>query len=264
MPDSELLTPTLIDTHCHIHESGYTLDRELVLKRADEAGVKKILCVGTKQVSSDDAVSFAAKYGGVYAAVGVHPHDAKDGWGLIGDLAGADASQGNSKLVAIGEIGLDYYYSHSPRHVQLEALQAQIEIAIRHDLPVIFHVRDAYDDFWPIFDSFKGVRGVLHSFTDTQANLEEGLKRGLFIGVNGISTFTKDEARKAMYNTIPLNRLLLETDSPYLTPVPFRGRVNEPAYVSEVAKHQANARGIPFGDIAASTTANAEALFALR
>lgn len=219
-----------------------------------------MVAVGTSEMDSRKALDFAAAHDGVWAAVGVHPHEAKDGWMAIPQLA----STQSPKLVAIGEIGLDYHYTHSPREMQIEALQAQIEVALRHNLPIIFHVRDAFDDFWPVFDAFHGIRGVLHSFTDTEKNLEEGLKRGLFIGVNGISTFTKDKAQQAMFRNIPLERLLLETDAPYLTPVPFRGRVNEPAFVREVAKHQASIRDVPFGDIAAISTANAEALFALR
>lgn len=273
---SQLPAPNLVDTHCHIHEPNYPLDRDEVQKRAEEAGVKKLICVATDEASSVEAIAFAARHAGAYAAVGVHPHEAKGGWGRIAELAsgkwnkedGKEISNSNSqaptaKPVAVGEIGLDYYYTHSPRDIQIEALQAQIETALQYDLPIIFHVREAFDDFWPIFDAFRGIRGVLHSFTDSQANLEEGLKRGLFIGVNGISTFTKDKIQQAMFQAIPLDRLLLETDAPFLTPAPFRGKVNEPAYVREVAEHQASIRNIPFGDIAAATTANAEALFAL-
>ncbi|MEP6710548.1 MAG: TatD family hydrolase, partial [Candidatus Saccharibacteria bacterium] len=199
---------------------------------------------------------FAANHEHVFASIGVHPHDTKDGHKI-------DTLFGAKRLVAVGEIGLDYFYSHSPRDVQIEALQAQIELALKHDLPIIFHVREAFDDFWPIFDNFKGIRGELHSFTDNQINLEEGLGRGLFIGVNGISTFTKDEKQKELFATIPLTKLLLETDAPFLTPVPFRGKVNEPAFVRNVAEHQATIRHMTLEDIARATTTNATALFAL-
>jgi TatD DNase family protein len=131
-------------------------------------------------------------------------------------------------------------------------------------LPVIFHVREAFDDFWPIFDNYEGkIRGVLHSFTDSQANMEAAIERGLYIGVNGISTFTKDEAQKEMFASIPLDKLLLETDAPFLTPTPFRGKVNEPAFVRQVAEHHAKIRGLSLDEIATATTANAHALFAL-
>jgi TatD DNase family protein len=186
----------------------------------------------------------------------VHPHDTKDGYD-IASLADKE------KVVAVGEIGLDYFYTNSPREVQIEALKAQIEVALQHDLPIIFHVREAFDDFWPIFDSFEGIRGELHSYTDSQANLQKALDRGLSIGINGISTFTKDEEQKAMFDAVPLDRLLFETDAPFLTPAPLRGKVNEPAMVRIIAEYHAERRGMSVEDIASATTANATQLFAL-
>lgn len=245
----------LVDTHCHIHEANYPLDIGDTLTRARHAGVNQLICVGTSQQSSREAAMFAAQHEHVYAAIGVHPHETKDGWSEITELAPA--------AIAVGEIGLDYFYTHSPREVQIQALEAQIQLALDHNLPIIFHAREAFDDFWPIFDNFRGIRGELHSFTDTQLNLDEALKRDLYIGVNGISTFTKDPAQRAMFATIPLEKLLLETDAPFLTPVPFRGKVNEPAFVRNVAEHQATIRELPLEQIAAVTTANAHALFAL-
>lgn len=247
-----------VDTHCHIHEASYPLDQAEVLKRAKSAGVTKMICVGTNVPSSHEAVTFAAQHGGIYASIGVHPHDTKDGWEGVADLVDAD------KLVAVGEIGLDYFYTHSPREVQIRALEEQIDLALRHRLPIIFHVREAFDDFWPIFDNFHGITGELHSFTDTTAHMEQALARGLYIGANGISTFTKDPPQKEMFTAIPLNRLLLETDAPFLTPVPLRGKVNEPAFVEKIAEHHAKVRGISTQEVALATTANANALFALR
>jgi TatD DNase family protein len=247
----------LVDTHCHIHEPSYQLDADEAIIRAHAAGVEAMICVGTSETSSKQAVEFAAKRESVYAAIGVHPHETKDNWRAIFDLANA------SKVVAVGEIGLDYYYNHSPRDIQLKAFEEQLDFALKHDLPVIFHVRDAFDDFWSVFDNFHGIRGELHSFTDSIAHLDEGLKRGLLVGVNGISTFTKDEKQKAMFAHIPLEKMLLETDAPFLTPAPLRGKVNEPAFVRHVAEFHANARGISLEEIAAVTTTNARALFAL-
>lgn len=246
----------LIDTHCHIHEADYPLSGEEVIARARQAGVAKMICVGTNEKSSADAITFARGHEGIFAATGVHPHDTKDGYARIAALAASGA-------VAVGEIGLDYFYTHSPRDVQIEALESQIQTALDQHLPIIFHVRDAFADFWPVFDNFHGIRGVLHSFTDNQVNFDEGMKRGLYVGVNGISTFTKDLAQQDLFAHIPLGRLLLETDAPFLTPVPKRGTVNEPAFVSYVAKHHAAIRGITTDEIAQATTANASALFAL-
>lgn len=244
----------LVDTHCHIHES-YELPVDEVLARANEAGVTKMICVGTSEESSRLAVEF--NYPGCYAAAGVHPHDTKDGYMAITALAK------HEKVVAIGEIGLDYFYTHSNKETQIAALKAQLQVAVDNHLPVIFHVREAFDDFWPIFDSFEGLRGVLHSFTDSAENLQKALDRGLYIGVNGISTFTKDEAQQAMFDAIPLESLIFETDAPFLTPKPYRGKINEPAYVRTIAEYTAARRGISLEEIAQVTTQNATVLFAL-
>ncbi len=244
-----------VDTHCHIHEADYPLNREETIVRSIEAGVTPLLCVGTNLDSSHQAIYFADTHENVYATIGVHPHDTKDGFD-IRPFAGT-----SEKIVAVGEIGLDYFYTHSSKETQIDALEAQIETALEYDLPIVFHVREAFDDFWPIFDSYEGIRGVLHSFTDTEENLAEALKRGLYIGVNGISTFTKDDTQKAMFDAIPLDRLLFETDAPFLTPAPFRGKVNEPAFVKTIAEYHALRRGISVEEIATATTANARVLF---
>lgn len=244
----------LIDTHCHIHESDYPLPLADVLQHAHENGVDKMICVGTSEASSVDAVRMAQEYNHIFASVGVHPHDTKDGYGQIAELAKQGA-------IAVGEIGLDYYYNHSPREVQIAALEAQIQIALDNNLPIIFHVREAFDDFWPLFDNFHGIRGVLHSFTDSQENLDQAFARGLYVGINGISTFTKDPVQQKMYAAIPLEKMLLETDAPFLTPTPYRGTINEPAFVSEVAKFHAKIRGIQPEDVAVATTTNATTLF---
>ncbi len=246
-----------VDTHCHIHEADYQLDRNEVLKRAHENGVDQVLCVGTNSESSRQAIEFTKQHAEAFATIGVHPHDTKEGWKELSTIIETGS------VVAIGEIGLDYYYNHSSKSIQVEALEWQIDLALRHDLPIIFHVRDAFDDFWPLFDNFKGIRGELHSFTDNQANVEAGLSRGLFIGVNGISTFTKDEVQKQLFTSIPLDRLLLETDAPFLTPTPFRGKVNEPAYIKDIASVQAERRHLSLEELATQTTRNAQTLFSL-
>ena len=247
-----------IDTHCHIHEAGYPLDVGDVMNQAHHAGISKMICVGTSEQSSIDALEFATQHEHVSATVGVHPHDTKDGYAKITNLV-----QTNKDIVAIGEIGLDYFYTHSSREMQITALETQLQLAYDHKLPVIFHVREAFDDFWPIFDNFSGLRGELHSFTDNAENLEKALNRDLLIGVNGISTFTKVEKQQQMYDSIPLNKMLFETDAPFLTPVPYRGKVNQPAYVRVIAEYHAQRRHISLNEIAAATTTNATALFAL-
>ncbi len=247
----------LVDTHCHIHEP-YELPLEEVFSRAAQDGVDEMICVGTSEDSSRQAVEFSGIHDGVYASIGVHPHDTKDGYAEIAKIAGT-----SSKIVAVGEIGLDYFYTHSARETQIEALKAQIEVALKHNLPIIFHVREAFDDFWPIFESYDGIRGVLHSFTDSKENMEKAISKGLYIGVNGISTFTKDETQKTMFDAIPLDRILFETDAPFLTPAPYRGKVNEPAYVKVVAEYHAQRRGMSLKEISRASTHNARALFQL-
>lgn len=248
-----------IDSHCHIHDVEFFPDsREAVYRRAIDGGVGMLL-VGTSETDSRAAVAFAAAHQDTWAVVGVHPHDAKNGWSDVGELL-AEAPE---KVVGIGEIGLDYFYDNSPRDVQIQALEEQLQWAQDYHLPVSFHVRGAFDDFWPVFDNFSGIRGVLHSFTDTNAQLGEGIRRGLYIGVNGISTFTKDPVQQAMFAEIPLENMLLETDAPFLTPVPYRGKVNEPVFVKEVAAHHARLRGVTTEEIGRTTAANTRELFAL-
>jgi TatD DNase family protein len=292
----------LIDTHCHIHESDYPLDTDEVIKRAKQAGVNQIICVGTNTEDSKLALGLAMKNDGVFASVGIHPHHADDGAFDLKSLvdsvylgngfvpgpirapapfrtraAGVSSNKGvqqdpsipTRKLVAIGEIGLDYHYPKDPSHSsQIKLLKQQIKLALEHDLPIIFHVREAYDDFWKVLDSIKSdkpIRGVLHSFTDSIENAKEGLKRGFYISINGISTFTHDKSQKAMFESIPLDKLLLETDAPWLTPYPLRGKIkiNEPAFVREVAEYIAKTRNVSFEEIADTTTANAHRLFNL-
>lgn len=246
----------LTDTHCHIHEAGYD-GAESAYQRAVAAGVGTMVCVGTDNVTSAEAVRFAERHAGAWASIGVHPHDTEHGYDDIIRLA----RERSAKLVAIGEVGLDYFYTHSPKRTQRAALEAQLQLAVDYRLPVIFHVREAFDDFWPVYDNFQGLRGVLHSYTDTMKHLEHALGKGLHIGVNGISTFTKDASQRAMFDAIPLNRLLLETDAPFLTPVPHRGKVNEPAFVKHVAEYHAERRAVELEHLARVTSANASNLF---
>lgn len=254
------------DTHCHIHEAQFP-DAVGALSRAKEYGVARMICVGTDAGTSAEAVQFAASYDHIWASVGLHPHDAVNGAAAIAQLKillknDNDAKQGHvHKIVAIGECGLDYFYHHSSKKDQVEMLHAQIRLAIEFNKPLIFHVREAFDDFWPIFDQYKGLRGVIHSFTDSEHHLHKALDRGLYIGVNGISTFTKSEAQRTMFESIPLQKLLLETDSPFLTPVPKRGKVNEPAFVTHVAHHIANLQSINLEELSRATEQNATHLF---
>lgn len=249
-----------VDTHCHIHAADFTLDAEETVKNAKAQGVDRLICVGTDEHDSALAVRFASAHDTVWASVGLHPHDAKLGQEAFDALA---ALADKPKVVAIGECGLDYYYNHSAKEDQVAALRFQIELALAHDLPMIFHVRDAFADFWPIFDSYQGIRGVVHSFTATEADLTEVLKRGLYVGINGIMTFSKNDAQLAAAKAIPLDRLVIETDAPFLTPTPLRGKINEPKNVVLTAEFLSTLRGENLEELAAASTNNAETLFNL-
>jgi TatD DNase family protein len=278
-----------VDTHCHIQSSdkqsgdgGEAVTRRLwekagypsgdqLIGRAVDAGVTRMICVGCSLPDSQLAVEFVHHREDMYASIGIHPHEAKDyvvGNGLDQTRLDQFAALATApKVVAIGECGLDYYYEHSEPLDQQQLLRFQMELALEHDLPMIFHVRDAFADFWPIFDEYTRhggrVRGVLHSFTDNQANLDKGLAYGLYVGVNGIATFAKNQEQLDMYKNIPLSRLLLETDSPFLTPSPYRGTICEPYHTSVTAEFLAGLRNEPLGTLAAATTANAHDLFNL-
>jgi TatD DNase family protein len=251
----------IIDTHCHIHDSEFFLEnREEAYRESREAGVVMV-CVGTNVQSSKEAINFCRTHEACYPVVGIHPHDTKDNdTSEIRALVEANREQ----IVGIGEIGLDYFYGHSGRETQMRVLREQLQIAQDFDLPVSFHVREAFDDFWTIFDEFPGIRGVLHSFTDSQANLDEARKRGLLIGVNGISTFTKEAQQQRLFTEVSLEDILLETDAPFLTPKPFRGKMNLPAYVTLVAAHQAELKSVSPDDVIRATTTNAQRIFGIQ
>jgi TatD DNase family protein len=266
----------LFDTHCHTHEMvrrttpvydkwhSDDIERtpEAVIQAAHDAGVTRMLCIGTTLQDSELAVEFVAEREGQWASIGIHPHEAA--------LHREPALQQRfrdlvraPKVVAIGECGLDYFYEHSPREAQIELLKFQIELALEHDLPLSFHVREAFDDFWPLFESYRGagIRGVLHSYTDDLSNLERAVKHGLHFGVNGIATFAKGEDRRVIYRTIPSELLLLETDAPFLTPAPFRGKICESKHIRVTAEFLAALREENLEDLAYSSTANARKLF---
>lgn len=253
----------LVDTHCHIQFPDYPLDADGVREAAVAEGVTRLLVVGCTLKDSQAAVDYAKGRDGVWASIGLHPHEAAvyehDHKALqaFHDLAT------EPKVVAIGETGLDYYYEHSPREPQKRMLKFQLDVATEHNLPLIFHVRDAFEDFWPIVDEYSGIRGVVHSFSATTKELDLALSRGFYVGLNGIMTFTKDDRQLAAAKKVPLDRLLLETDAPFLTPVPFRGKICEPKHVRVTAEFLAKLRGESLEHVAQATTNNAKKLFGI-
>lgn len=221
--------------------------------------VGQMICIGTDIDDSMQAIKFADTHENIFATIGIHPHYASNSYSKFQDLLDIKSNS----IIAIGEIGLDYYYENSSKIDQSKLLEFQIDIALKNNLPIVFHVREAFDDFWPILNNFHGIRGVVHCFTDMPTNLEKCLARNLMIGVGGFCTFTKNEIQKEMFAGIPLDRIVLETDAPYLTPTPLRGRINEPAYILNIAEHLARIKGLSIQEVADITTINARKLFKL-
>lgn len=249
------------DTHCHIQFADYPLDGDETVASAVADGVTRMIVVGCSLPDSQAAPAFAARHPQVWASIGLHPHE---GARYVHDhhaLQQFRELATQPKVVAIGETGLDYYYEHSPKADQQKLLRFQLELAAEHNLPLIFHVRDAFKDFWPIFDEFPGLRGVIHSFTSNIGDLEQILSRGLYVGLNGIMTFTKRPEQLAAARAVPLTQLVLETDAPFLTPTPYRGKICEPKHVRTVGEFLADLRGESLEDLAQITTANARQLF---
>ena len=266
------------DTHCHIQSAGLSagerttrelwakapeLTADQLVSNATEAGVTRLLCVGCDSEDSRLAVEFVQQRPGCWASIGIHPHEAQQYVGNEAELQQFAALAKSPKVVAVGECGFDFYYNHSPKAAQIEVLRFQIEMALEHNLPLIFHVREAFDDFWPLLDEYQGVRGVLHSFTDSKDNMEQAIRRNLYIGVNGIATFAKKPQQTEVYASIPLENLLLETDAPFLTPTPYRGTINEPKHIGRIAEFVASLRGESLETVAEATTNNARSLFGI-
>jgi TatD DNase family protein len=259
-----------IDSHCHIDGEQFDADRDDVVQQAQNAGVAAMLNIGTGDPHSDDfqrAVAVAEKYENVYASVGVHPHDSK----LYDDkaeehLIGLVRSSG--KVIAWGEIGLDFYYDHSPRDVQIEIFKRQIRKARELDLPIIIHSRDANDETVEIlkdecsYNEFRG--GIMHCFGGTVEMMKELLPLGFLISFAGNVTFKNAGNLREAAEFVPLERMLIETDCPFLTPIPFRGKRNEPAFVVQTAKFLADLLGIELSALAAQTTDNFLNFFKLK
>jgi TatD DNase family protein len=250
----------LIDSHAHLDFSPFDDDREAVIERAEEAGVVAILNVGTSLRSSRAAVALAEQHGFIYAAVGIHPHDAVTATAVVLDELRTLAC--HPKVVAVGEIGLDYYRDLSPRPAQRRAFADQLALAADLKLPVVVHSREAHDDVLTALQGWDGT-GVLHSYSAGPERLEEVLGLGFSVGVSGPVTFPKADRLRAVAAAVPLDRLLVETDCPYLTPVPHRGRRNEPAYVQYVVEAVARARGVPAHGVAQATADNARRVFGI-
>ena len=254
----------LIDSHAHIDFPQFDDDRDAVLQRALDGGVNTLLAIGTGPGPEklDAAIPYAEQHNWIYTSVGIHPHEAKEvTQGHLDELARLARHR---KVIAWGEIGLDYFYDHSPREVQAEVFHSQMELAHAAKKPIIIHCRDAWDDCLALIGQHwkpTGLGGILHCFTGTLEHAKRGLDLGFMISFAGNCTYPKTQNLRDVAREMPLDRLLIETDAPYLAPQPQRGKRNEPAYVAEVAKTLAAVRNLPPDEFAAATAENFRRFF---
>ena len=250
----------LFDSHAHLDDEKFDEDREQVIARIFESGVAGFVNVGACMASSARSVTLATQYEKIYAAVGIHPHDAENA--LEKDYEQLAIWSKLPKVVGIGEIGLDYYYDLSPRDVQRKVFIRQIDVARQMNMPIIIHDRDAHADILDVIKKeAKGVRGILHCFSGSLEMAKEIIKLGFYISIAGPVTFKNAAKLPEIVANVPLERLLIETDSPYLTPHPHRGKRNEPTYVRLVAEQVASLRGMELSALAEATYNNAKDIF---
>jgi TatD DNase family protein len=257
----------LIDSHCHLNYDYAPKSTDTLIREAEEAGVVALVTVGVDLSSLEKVVELSEQHPHIYHTVGVHPHEAITI--SEGDLAALEEAAKHPKCRAIGEIGLDYHYDHSPREVQRVQLDQQLELALRVKLPVVIHSRDAEADLLRSLLSYAkklpegAIPGVIHCFSGTQEFGQACLDAGFYISFSGILTFKAAEQLRDCARAFPLERLMVETDSPYLAPIPYRGKKCEPAMVRMTAQKLAEVKGLPLDEIARATTANARRFFGI-
>lgn len=253
----------LIDTHAHLDFPEFDPDLGCFLDRALDKGVEEIITIGIDLAGSRKAVELAEAHYQIYAAVGIHPHDSFDlDDGTLNELRALTLRQ---RVVAFGEIGLDYYRNYKPEEIQRRCFEQQMELVCEVRIPVVFHVRDAYDDFFRIVGRFahRLEGGILHCFSGDWAVAQRCLDMGFYLSIPGTVTYPKSGVQQEVVCRAPFDRLLVETDAPYLAPVPFRGKTNEPSYVYYTAAKIAELRGCSFHEVAVQTTRNAREAFRL-
>jgi len=252
--------PTLFDSHAHLTAETFDPDREVVLARAHEAGVVEMVSIASDPRDAREAISLARRRPGVWATAGLHPHAAgSTSDAVLGDIERLAASE---EVVAIGETGLDYHYDHSPRELQRTNFRAHLELAASVALPIVVHARDAEEETTALVEEFAGrVRGVLHCFAGGDRLLDAGLEAGWYVSFSGLITFVDSLAPAA--RRVPSDRILIETDAPYLAPVPRRGRRNEPGFLVHTCERLAELRGVEMEEMAACTRCNAHRFYGL-
>lgn len=253
----------MIDSHCHLEDERFHGEVAETLQRMREAGVDRCILAGSDEETSERIVRLTEQFTYVYGVVGVHPHEAK--FFTPATLDRLEQWLSSPHVVGVGEIGLDYYYDHSPRERQREALAAQIDLAYNRQVPAVFHVRDAHGEFTDMLRARVGrlPQGVMHCYTGSLESAKVYLNLGLYISFSGSVTFKNARNLQEVARYVPLDRLLIETDSPYLAPVPMRGKRNEPAYVRYVAEKVAELRDMDVNALADQAARNTERLFKL-
>lgn len=252
----------LIDSHVHLDKEQFDLDREYLIKSLKSNGIELVVNIGADLKSSIKSVELAKQYENIYATVGVHPHSAKD---LTEDMLNQlkDLTK-EKKVVAIGEIGLDYHYDNSPRDVQREWFKKQIQLAKELDLPIVVHSREADQDTLAILkEESEGLRGIIHCFSSDRAMMKEYIDLGFYIALGGPVTFKKTDELKEVAKLVPIEKLLVETDAPYLAPHPYRGKRNEPMFVKQTAELIAKLKGITIEDLTLQTNRNTKSIFGI-
>lgn len=252
----------MIDSHCHLTHEQYASDVLEVLERAKAAGVEQLLTVATSVEDAEQCLALAEEYEQIYCTIGLHPHDATT-WKPENAEWIRQAAQSHRKVVAIGEIGLDYHYMHSPKDVQQAVFTQQLEIAKELQLPCILHNRESIDDLKNILHEVEPQQYVVHCCSEKWADVAELVDAGHFLSFTGIATYAKSDDIRQTIQHCPMDQIMIETDAPYLAPVPYRGKRNEPAYVLEVAKCIAEIKGLPLEDVQKQTAANTRAFFNL-
>jgi TatD DNase family protein len=250
----------LIDTHCHLADAAYAPDLPEVLERTWSAGVSRVVVVGESRASAERALGLAAGEPRLLATAGIHPHNAKS-WDPEVE-AWLRETVRDPRIVAVGETGLDFHYDHSPRETQLDAFDAQLALAAEIGKPAIIHARDADEEVAAVLEAHPATTAILHSFSSGMRLLRAGLLHRHYVSFSGMVTFKNWQLDDAIRET-PIDRLLLETDGPYLAPVPHRGKRNEPGFVRHVAERVATVRGLPVEDLIAETGNNAQRVFQL-
>ena len=249
----------LIDTHCHIYYDSFKSDIDEVISKAHKNNISKMICVGVDLKSSEESLNLASRYTSIFATCGFHPHESKDA--KKNYLRNLEDFTKFKKNVAIGETGLDYFYNHSEKKVQKKIFIEQLELSKSLNLPVIIHCRDAEKDIIECIKLTKASKGVVHCFSGKERFSNQLFELGFKISFTGMITFKKDLAETL--KKIPLNKFMLETDSPYLTPVPYRGKRNEPSMVKIIAEKISEIKDISIEEVAKATTKNAEELFGI-